>query len=184
MMECDRYHNLLMQYFDHDLASRDRDALDKHIDSCPHCRALHRELAGILNTLENAAPVEPDADLERLVLDRIMSLPSRPRTDRDILTKVLYGSLAGMAALLFLILGLSFQGMGYLDFLLKAQDYTYWSSTLLVNLQIAYGIVSGLFQADVLEASREIVAASVLVVSMLLFLAVKTAFGRLGASEP
>jgi hypothetical protein len=183
MMKCDRYHNLLMRHFDHELEGRDREALDRHLLSCRRCRALREDLTGILDTLEDVVPVEPDADLERLVLDRIMSLPAAPEKGRDTLPKVLYGTLTALAALLFLVLGLSFQGMGYLDLVLAAEDYTYWFSALLVNLQIAYGIISGLFSVDVFEASREILAVSVLSFSVLLLMAMKAAFRGLAASE-
>ncbi len=184
MTKCGRYHDLLMRYFDHELTRRNREALDQHLHSCQRCRALRQDLAGILNTLENTVPMEPDADLERLVLNRIMSMPAGPERDRDRVPKVLYGTLAALAALFLLMLGLSFQGMGYLDLVLAARDYTYWSSALLVGLQIAYGTVSGLFPADVFEASREILAVSVLAASTLVFVAVKAAFARLTASDP
>jgi hypothetical protein len=183
MMKCDRYQNLLMRHFDRELTGRDQEALDRHLLSCQPCRVLKEELSGILGTLESVAPMGPDADLERLALDEIMSLPAPRRTDRDTPTKVVYGSLAGLAALLFLVLGLSFQDMGYPDFVAAARDYTYWSSALLAALQIVYGIISGLFQVDLFEASREILAAYVLAVSMLLFVALKAAFAGSAAPE-
>jgi predicted anti-sigma-YlaC factor YlaD len=176
MTKCDRYQNLLMGFFDHELEGGDREALDEHLNSCPHCRALRQDLAGILGTLENAVPAEPGADLERLVLNRIMSLPARPERERDTLSMVLYGTFATLAALLLLMLGLSFQGMDYLDLVQAVQDYTYLFSALLVNLQIAYGIVTGLFPADVLELSREMLAVSLVAAFTLLIVAMKTAF--------
>jgi hypothetical protein len=184
MMKCDRYQNLLMRHFDHELEGRDREDLDRHLLSCRRCRALREDLTGILGALEDVVPVEPDADLERLVLDRIMSLPAAPVRSRDPLPKVFFGTLAALTALLFLVLGLSFQGVGYLDLVLAAEDYTYWLSGFFVNLQIAYGIVSGLFSVDVFESSREILAVSVVSFSVLLLMAVKAAFRGLAASEP
>jgi hypothetical protein len=173
-----------MRYFDHELARRDQEVLDQHLHSCRGCRALRQDLTGILNTLENAVPMEPDADLEKQVLDRIMSMPAGPKGDRDTLPKVAYGTLAGLAALFLLILALSFQSMGYVDLMMAARDYAYWSSAFLVNLQIAYEIVSGLFPVDVVEASREILAVSVLAVFVLLLVAVKTALARSAAENP
>jgi hypothetical protein len=145
---------------------------------------LSEDLTGILNTLEYAVPVEPEPDLERLALNRVMSLPAQPAGDRNALLKVLYGTLAGWAALLLLVLGLSLQNMDYLDLLLAGSDYVNWFSSLLVNLQIAYGIVSGLFPADVSAAFREIQAISVLAMVMLVLVAVKTAFVRLTGDNP
>ena len=184
MTKCDRYQDLLMRYFDHELTRRDQEVLDRHLHSCRDCRALHQDLTGILSTLENAVLMEPDADLERRVLDRIVSMPAGPERDRDPLRKVAYGTLAGLAAVFLLMFALSFQSMGYVDLIMAARDYAYWSSAFLVNLQIAYEIVSGLLPVDVLEAAREILAISVLAVFVLLLVAVKTVFARLAAENP
>jgi hypothetical protein len=100
------------------------------------------------------------------------------------LPKAVYGTLAGLAALLLIVLGLSVQSVGYLDLLLAGQDYLYWSSTILVSLQIAYGIVSGLFPADALEALQEIQAVSLLAVFMLILVALKAAIARPTGENP
>lgn len=178
-MKCDRYHNLLMRYFDHELDGHEQEALDQHLHSCPRCRALRDDLAGILNTLESVVMVEPEPDLERLVMNRVMSLSAYPYEDRITLPKLIYGTLAGLASLLFLMLGLSVQNMGYGDLILAGRDCVYWSSAILVHLQIAYGIVSSLFPEDISAAFREIQVASVLAVFVLVLVAVKTAVARL-----
>lgn len=184
MTQCDRYRDLLMRRFDRDLEGHGREALDEHLDSCPRCRALSRDLTRILGTLERTAAVEPDADLERLVLDRIMSLPALSERGRDMLPKAVFATLAGLAVLLFLVLGLSLAGMGYLDLVLAARDYADRSSALLVNVQIACDLVWGLFSADLLEASRKVLAVSVLTMTALLLAGVKAALARPAAGSP
>jgi len=198
-MKCKQYHNLLMQHFDRTLVGPQRESLDQHLLSCPRCRALHDDLVGILSTLENVAPAEPEPilstlenvapaepepELEGLVLSRVMSLPAQPDRVRKTSPRVVYGALAGLAALLFLVLGLSVQNMGYLDLLLAGRDYVYWSSMVLVVLQTAYGIASGLLPVDLSAAFREIQTVSVLAMLMLALVAVKAAFARLTGENP
>jgi hypothetical protein len=183
-MKCDRYHNLLMRHFDRKLEGPQAESLDRHLLSCPRCRALRDDLVGILDTLENVAPVEPEPELEGLVLGRVMSLPAQPDRGHKTSRRVIYGTLAGLAALLFLTVGLSIQNMGYLDLLLAGRDYVYWSSMVLVGLQTAFGIASGLLPVDLSEAFREIQTVSVVAMLMLVTVAVKAAFGRLTGENP
>jgi predicted anti-sigma-YlaC factor YlaD len=183
-MKCDRYHSLLMQHFDRKLEGPQRELLDRHLLSCPRCRALRDDLVGILGTLENVAPMEPEPQLEGLVLGRIMSLPNQGDRGRKTSQSVVYGTLAGLAALLFLTVGLSVQNMGYLDLLLAGRDYVYWFSMVLVVLQTAYGIASGLLPVDLSAAFREIQTVSVLAMLMLVIMTVRAVFARLTGENP
>jgi len=113
-----------------------------------------------------------------------MSLPAQPDRVRKTSPRVVYGALAGLAALLFLVLGLSVQNMGYLDLLLAGRDYVYWSSMVLVVLQTAYGIASGLLPVDLSAAFREIQTVSVLAMLMLVIMTVRAVFARLTGENP
>jgi hypothetical protein len=184
MTKCDRYQGLLMGYFDHEADGPEREVLDRHLDSCSHCRALRDDLTGILKTLENGVPPEPEPYLETLVLDRVMSLPVQREGDRNRSLKVVYGTLGGLAALLSLGLVLSVEDIGYRDLLLAGRDYLYWSTAIIVDLQIAYELVSGLFPVDIYALFREVQVASMLAVLMSLVVAVKVAFSRFTAKDP
>jgi hypothetical protein len=184
MTKCHRYYGLLMGYFDHEIDGPEREALDRHLDSCSHCRAMRDDLAGILKTLEDGVPPEPEPYLETLVLNRVMSLPVQRVGDRNRLLKAVYGALGGLAALLFLGLVLSFQDMGYPELLQAGRDYLYWSTAIIVDLQIAYGLVSGLFPLDMYAVFDEVQVASILAVLMSVIVAVKVAFGRFTAEDP
>ncbi len=101
MLKCDKYEALIMRYFDHDFSGNEREKLDQHLDSCSSCRLLFSQLSGILNTLESAKAAEPEPDLERLVMDRIMSLPAQPDNNEQYRpVKLIYGTFAGVVALL------------------------------------------------------------------------------------
>jgi len=154
MLKCDRHQDLMMRYFDHNLSEHELETLDQHLDSCPSCRLLFSQLSGILTTLESAAlaepqALEPPADWERLVLDRVMSLPVQPDKDESVSAKVVYGSVSGIAALLLWAISLTHQGAGLADLLLAGRHYLDLSSGMMLNLQVVYQIAASLFSSEI-----------------------------------
>jgi anti-sigma factor RsiW len=74
---CRQAVELLTDYLDDALASRDRDRLEAHLANCPHCSEY---LAQLRATITSTGRVEPD-DLEPEVLDELVSLYRRWRSD-------------------------------------------------------------------------------------------------------
>ncbi len=75
MTDCARYRELLGGYVLGALEAEERDALNRHLETCPRCRREHAELAGVpalLDVLDEpaAAPEQPPPELEEAVLDR------------------------------------------------------------------------------------------------------------------
>ncbi|MBN8217277.1 MAG: zf-HC2 domain-containing protein [Spirochaetes bacterium] len=70
-MNCDAIENLIQRSLDHELPDALRRPLEAHLASCPACRALHGELAGLLASLGSMAIEEPLAGFEERVMEKI-----------------------------------------------------------------------------------------------------------------
>lgn len=114
-MKCDRYHDLVMRHFDHVLDAGEEERLRLHLEACPHCRALFDDLRGILGTLETAPQGEADPGLERLVMDRLDTMPASAPGAADGIREGLYGSMGVAALLLVCVAPFEFPATGYLD---------------------------------------------------------------------
>jgi predicted anti-sigma-YlaC factor YlaD len=185
MLKCDKYEALIMRYFDHDFSGNEGEKLDKHLDSCPKCRLLFSQLSGILNTLENTKAAEPEPHLERLVMDRIMSLPAQPnKTEQYRPVKLIYGTSAGIVALLLLVISLVVQDSGFPALILMGRYYLDLFSSFVIDLQIAYQIIAGLFPSEMFSLVITIQSIFIASVLMLAFVAMKTAFNGPAGGHP
>jgi hypothetical protein len=134
-----------MRHFDHALSEGERELLDQHIGFCPRCRALMGDLQGIMQTLETAPPMEPPSDLEKLVMNRIQSLPVSQSNGSNNLIKALYGSMSMAAVMLTCAVSLGLHEAGILDlFLLSAHGLNSFLEKAW-NFQIVYNLLSGVF---------------------------------------
>lgn len=177
MLKCDKCEGLIMRYFDHDLSGHEQEKLDQHLDSCSNCRLLFSQLNGILDTLENTVPAEPEPHLERLVIDRIMSLPAQTdNREQYISASLVYGSFAGIIALLLWIINLTVQDSGFPGLILTGRYYLDMFSGFMVDLQIAYQIVASLFPSEIFSLSLGVQFTFIMAVFMLAIVALKTVF--------
>jgi anti-sigma-K factor RskA/putative zinc finger protein len=85
MTACERYQELLGGYVLDALEPGEAEAVRRHLDTCPDCRAEHAELAGVPDLLtllgsSDAAPEPPPRALEEAVLDAFAR--QRPRRGR------------------------------------------------------------------------------------------------------
>lgn len=135
----------MMRQFDRSLDEGERELLEQHMNSCPDCRALFRDLQGVLRTLESAPPVEPPADLEKLVMNRIEALPVSPANGSDNLIKALYGSMSMAAAMLAFAATLGFNDTGILSFISTAAAGLNSFLEITWNFQIVYNLLTGIF---------------------------------------
>lgn len=185
MLKCDKYEGLLMRYFDHDLSGREQEKLDQHLDSCSKCRLLFSQLSGILVTLENTDMPEPEPRLEGLVMEQIMLLPAQPDNKEQYrLTTLIYGMFAGIVALLLWIISLTIQDSGFLDLIQVGKLYLDVFSGFMVDLQIVYQIVAGLFPSEMFSLVLTIQFIFIASVLMLVFVAMKTAFNGSTGGHP
>jgi hypothetical protein len=178
MVKCDRYENLLMRQFDHELSDDEREVLNGHLHSCPSCLLLSSDLTGILNPLETATPLEPPPDLERAVLSLVESLGVVPVGNSSGPTKVVCGSLAGLLAVLCLLVGPQVLDIGLLELVAAGTRYLDWFSSILLNLQIAYQIVASLFLPAMSFVIRDIQILSVLFMLLVFVGAIRATVGE------
>jgi hypothetical protein len=179
MLKCDKHEALIMRYFDGDLDGQERKELDQHLDSCPTCRLLSSQLSGILETLENAKPPEPEPHLERLVMDRIMSLTVQPNINEQYRSvRLIYGTSAGIAALLLWATSLIIQDGDLMDLILAGRNYLDLLAGFILDLQIAYQIAAGLFPSEIVSLFFRIQFVFVLATFTVIFVVARTAFGR------
>jgi hypothetical protein len=143
-MKCDKYQDLIMRHFDHLLNKEESELLSRHADSCPGCRALMSDMSSIMQALETAPVVEPPADMEKMVMNRIDSLPENREHESNNIIKAIYGTLSVVAVMLACVvtlgvydgvLSLMFQGAGSLNSFIENA----W------NLQVVYNLVTDAF---------------------------------------
>ena len=185
MLKCDKHEALIMRYFDGDLDGQERKELDQHLDSCPSCSLLFSQLNGILDTLENTKPAEPELHLERVVMDRIMSLPAQPCNNEQYRSvRLVYGSFAGIIAMLLWTISLIVQDSGFPDLIQVGRDYLDMFSGFMVDLQILYQIVAGFFPSEMFSLVLTIQFIFITSVLMLAFVAMKIAFNGSTGEHP
>jgi predicted anti-sigma-YlaC factor YlaD len=185
MLKCEKYEVLIMRYFDRDLSGSKQKKLDRHLDSCSECRLLFSQLSGIMDTLENAKPAEPEPHLERLVMDRIMSLPAETDNDNQYsLTALFYGAAAGIAAVVLWAISLIVQDGGLPGLIEVGKQCLDVFSDFMAGLQIVYQIVAGLFPSEVFLLVLTIQFIFIASVLMLAFVAMKTAFNGPTGGHP
>ena len=178
MLKCGRYEDLVMRYFDNDLSGQERKKLDQHLDACSSCRLLLSQLSGILNTLENTESPKPGPDLERLVMEQVMLLPVQLDNNEEYRpVRLIYGTFAGIVASLLWIISLTIQDWDLMDLILAGRSYLDVLSGFMVDMQIVYQIVAGLFPSEMFSLFLSIQFIFIITMFMLAFVVVRTVFG-------
>lgn len=102
-MECAEVKNRLVELLYDELPADDRDALEKHLDSCPNCAAEYRALLRTRDALDRwpaaSAPIE--------VSTIVNSTNGRRSATPSIRISPMRAALAGAAATLLLVCGLT-----------------------------------------------------------------------------
>lgn len=147
-----------MRHFDHALKEDERDQIEKHAASCPHCGALWGELKGILYILETAPPVEPPPDLEKLVMNQIDSLSASPSDGANDVLKALYGSMSAAAVIMAFAVTPGLHDSGILDLLLVGARSLNSLLENAWNVQVVYNLLSGVFPQIIFTALNTIQA--------------------------
>jgi len=80
-MTCEQFEARLPDYLEGDLAGDERDAFERHAESCAHCRPILEDLKGIIAGAGALGPIEPSRDLwsgiESRIGTRVVPLGSR-----------------------------------------------------------------------------------------------------------
>ena len=80
-MTCEQFEDQLPDYMEGDLAADERDAFERHAESCARCRPILAELNAIVAGAGALGPIEPSRDLwsgiESRIGTRVMPLGSR-----------------------------------------------------------------------------------------------------------
>jgi hypothetical protein len=157
-MKCDRYQDMIMRHFDHVLIEEERKQLVQHIESCQHCRALMDDLQGIMQTLETSPQVEPPPDLEKLVMNRIQSLPASTENSSNNFLKALYGSISIAAVMLASAFTLGLHEDSIPSIISHGATGLFSFLENVWNFQIVYNLLSGVFPQIISSISKTIQA--------------------------
>jgi putative zinc finger protein len=80
-MTCEQFEERLPEYMEGELAGDERDALERHAESCAHCRPILEDLKSIVTAAGALGPIEPPRDLwsgiESRIGTRVVSLGTR-----------------------------------------------------------------------------------------------------------
>jgi hypothetical protein len=80
-MTCEQFDARLPDYMEGDLTGDEREAFERHAESCAHCRPILEELKAIVASAATLGPIEPTRDLwsgiEARIGTRIVPLGSR-----------------------------------------------------------------------------------------------------------
>jgi hypothetical protein len=172
-MKCGRYHDLVMRYFDHTLNREEQESLRQHTDACPLCRALFNDMQGIVGTLETAPQVEPDPNLEKLVMDRIQSLPAFGPVDAEGFMMALYASISLAALSLVFLAALNFSEAGILELITASLRGLYSLTDNAWIARVACHVTFELFPQSIVQCINTIFGVYILAGLAAAFMVVK-----------
>lgn len=153
-MKCNQYQELLMRHFDRDLNDSKQKLLYRHLNECPDCRNLFKDLHRILTPLETATPVEPAPGLEKMILEQIKTLPAVNLNGELGLIKMIFGWLAAALVLLYMAIHLTVQDAGLYGILLQGRQYSSFLSGIALDSQIFFHVISSVFTQAIVSISR------------------------------
>ena len=154
-MKCKQYQNLIMRYFDHELNEKEKYILKQHIDLCLACSTLFKELNGILNTLEKSPKVDVTPEIEQSVLAGIESIPPYSPIDKNLPSRIIYGTTGFAVLIIVLFAAFTFQA-SIIDLFFAAIEYGDSIAKYIWNIQMVYGITYEFYTEAVNTISRTI----------------------------
>lgn len=90
-MNCNDYSDSIMKYFDDSLNDIESAQMKQHFKICKKCNCEFEEMKLILNSLENDSNIEPPADFEIKVMDRIKTIQPDWKKVPENTIKFIYG---------------------------------------------------------------------------------------------
>ncbi len=157
-MNCKKWHDLIMCKLDGEISEKEKQTLSLHLDSCPECRRLHRDLEQIFSGLEEPERFNLNIDprLERTIMNEVYRLKSQ--SDANGVGKIVFIGL-GLALMGFLINScLSLVNSGFFDILLKIQSGLTKIAGTITIVDIVYHIVQPLVSRELNIATQWVLA--------------------------
>ncbi len=102
-MNCEKSREYIMKYFDSELGRDDEEQLRQHLKNCCECSNEFDCMEAIFTTLEEKAEIEPPANFEEMVMDRVIVFEKgrREKSARQIVW--LYNAAALLSIILLLV---------------------------------------------------------------------------------
>lgn len=97
-MSCEKYLDLISARLDGELTAQEQAELDAHLQTCPACRAIAKELEGMHSALTELSEVPAPAELSQTVLSKI-------KAERNANRRRVFRTVASLAACLVLCVG-------------------------------------------------------------------------------
>jgi anti-sigma factor RsiW len=70
-MDCTKYRKLISQYIDEETSGVQRDALEKHMDGCAHCKTYMQSQLHLRDMLKASYPETVEIDVSASIMSRI-----------------------------------------------------------------------------------------------------------------
>ena len=174
MKECTAFKSSSCSHFDRDISEGERRRSTGIFTRARNAERCSQVAEDILGTLEQTVPMEPPPALVQATLDRLMPLPDPLYRAAPPFPTIVYGTMAGIAALLLLIVSVVVESASFADVLLAGRHYLDLFSGVIVGTQVIYQILSSLFSSAILSWLVKGQVITVVLVVMSLFIALRT----------
>ena len=78
-MNCETSKDYIMKYFDGELNNIEEAQFKQHLKICPDCGSEFRCMQTIFTAIKTKAEIEPPADFETRVMDRVASIEKKEK---------------------------------------------------------------------------------------------------------
>ncbi len=102
-MNCETSKNYLMKYFDGELSESEKIQFTEHLEECSECNAEFNCMKAIFTTLDTKAEIEPPADFEAKVMDKVAIIEKERREKSSKTIVWLYNGAMALSIVLLLI---------------------------------------------------------------------------------
>jgi len=124
----------MMKYFDGNCTDSEYEALEKHICECSGCKEEFEKLSDIFTVLAEDGKLEPAADFEVKVMEKVNAISSACRTDRKYFALV-YSIAAFIVSAVSIALFFEIRSMNIFEFI----DRIYLFSAFISGMGMALG---------------------------------------------
>lgn len=102
-MNCEKSREFIMKYFDSELGKDDEEQFRQHLKSCDECSYEFDCMEAIFTTLEEKAEIEPPANFEEMVMDKVTVFEKERREKNERRIVWLYNAAALLSIVLLLV---------------------------------------------------------------------------------
>jgi hypothetical protein len=102
-MNCEKSREYIMKYFDSELGKDDEEQFRQHLKSCGECSYEFSCMEAIFTTLEEKAEIEPPANFEAMVMDKVTVFEKERKEKNSRQIVWLYNATALLSIILLLV---------------------------------------------------------------------------------